>query len=87
MKMTRAELANWMILYVAVLIGDPPETLSLDTPISEYDFDSIDAVNMALAVEEKCGTSVDAELFLNGDASLLDILDALRPESEDKRLA
>ncbi len=78
--MTRQDLADWMILYVAVLIGEPSESLSLETPLAEYDFDSIDAVNMALELQDRMDTPVDTELFLDSSRSLLEVLNSLMPD-------
>lgn len=69
-----ADLEHWLLVYVATVIGESSDMLSLDMPIDEYDFDSIDAVNMALELEQKLGTPVDPELFLDGKSTLRNVV-------------
>lgn len=76
--MNDAELIRWMLAYIATTIGEPSEALSLDTPLQAYDFDSIDAVNMALALEDKLGRPVDPELMLDGSRNLHEVLRELQ---------
>lgn len=67
------EIGRWILVLIAVMIGDPVESLDASAPLSDYDFDSIDAVNMALDLEEKIGLQVHPELFLDGALSVDDI--------------
>jgi len=72
--MTFDELSEWLLVYVAVMIGQPSETLSLDMTLRDLDMDSVDSVNLALELEKKFEVPVDPELFLNGDKSLNNVL-------------
>ncbi len=66
-------LQRWMTIYLATIIGDPVESLDVLDPISEYDLDSIDAINMAITMEKKFSIQVHPETFLQSHMSISDI--------------
>lgn len=66
-------LERWMKIYLATIVGDPVDSLDVLDPLSEYDLDSIDAVTMAIEMEQKFGIEVHPETFLLGHLSISDI--------------
>ena len=70
-------LKRWMTLYLAVLIGEPSETIDTSESISFFDLDSVDAVTMAIELEDKFGIVVHPETFLNPQSSIDYISDRL----------
>lgn len=65
-------LTQWIQNYLAELIGETIETIDINLPLSSFDLDSIDAVMMAMKLEEAFGFSIHPETFLDGDASIRD---------------
>lgn len=61
---------RWMTLYLAILIGEPSETIDTSESLSFFDLDSIDAVNMAIELEDKFGIALHPETFLDPDSSI-----------------
>lgn len=72
-----AALTRWMQLHLAVLTGQPSETISVDEPFRTFDLDSLDAVTMALEMEKALGVDISPEMFLNGDATIAVITDRM----------
>lgn len=70
-----AALTRWMQLHLAVLTGQPSETLSVDEPFGTFDLDSLDAVTMALEMEKALGVEVAPETFLDSEATIATITD------------
>lgn len=73
----RDELLNWMKAYLATLAGRAAENLDADACLGAYDLDSVDAVEMALEFERAFGFAIHPETFLNAEASLPDLAEAL----------
>lgn len=70
-------LSRWIKVYLATVVGDPADSIDSSAPLSEYDLDSIDAVTMALEMEKMFDISVHPETFLDGDASIDDIVEQM----------
>lgn len=66
-------LQRWMKIYLATLIGESVDSLDTSDPLSEYDLDSIDAVTMAIEMEQKFDIEVHPETFLASEASIFEI--------------
>ncbi|MEP4039079.1 acyl carrier protein [Pseudophaeobacter sp.] len=66
-------LQRWMKIYLATLIGESVDSLDTSDPLSEYDLDSIDAVTMAIEMEQKFDIEVHPETFLASETSILEI--------------
>lgn len=72
------DVERWLRLYLAVLSGDPVESVDLNAPLSVHDLDSFDAIQMTLELEKKFGCHVEPELFLETDKSVAEIAETLR---------
>jgi len=72
------DVGRWAILYVATVAGEDSDTLDLEAPMSVHDFDSVDAVEMAMEFEQAFGCEADPEQFLRGDHTLADLIERLR---------
>lgn len=66
-------LQRWLQVYIATIVGDAADSLDLSDPLSEYDLDSIDAVTMALEMEQKFNIEVHPETFLASERSITEI--------------
>lgn len=71
------DLRRWVIVYVAAVSGEKSDDIDPDEPMSIYDFDSIDAVEMAMEFERKFDRPTEPELFLRSDQSLNQLVAAL----------
>lgn len=72
-----AALTRWMQLHLAVLTGQPSETISVDEPFGTFDLDSLDAVTMALEMEKALGGDISPETFLDSEATIATIVDRM----------
>ncbi|MCQ4162084.1 phosphopantetheine-binding protein [Roseomonas sp. GC11] len=61
-----AGIRHWMLLHLAVLAGEPVESLSAEEPLARHDLDSVDAVQMALELEKALGLELEPELLMDG---------------------
>jgi len=60
----RRDLHAWICNRLASLLATDPEEIDLDTPIQDYDLDSVDAILMAGDLEETFALEVDPAAFL-----------------------
>ena len=62
---------------------DLPAELDLDTPLTDYGIDSLDALNVLFAVEEEFGISIPDETArsIRTIRQMTDAIRTLRPES------
>lgn len=67
------DLLRWMRLYIAVLLDEPVEGISVDDPISTFDLDSIDIMTFLVEMEENFEKRFNPEILFNGDISLSEI--------------
>lgn len=72
------DVARWIILHLAMLGGEPADTLDLARSIDSFDVDSFDAVEMAFAIEKAFGAEVDPEYFLNRSATVAEVIDRVQ---------
>ena len=63
-------LERWMKVYLATVIGEPSETVNTSEPLSIFDLDSIDAITMAVELEQKFKIEASPEHFLDGTSSI-----------------
>ena len=73
MSIDPGSLTEWIKIYLAVLIGEPSESIDTTSPLSYFDLDSLDAVNLALELEDRFGFAVHPETFMDYNASINDI--------------
>jgi acyl carrier protein len=73
MNMDLNTLTHWMKEYLSELIGEPLETIDIEAPLSYFDLDSIDAVNMALTLGEVTGVDIHPGTFLDDNSSISDL--------------
>lgn len=67
-------LNRWILVYLATLIGEPTDSLDPSDPMSEYDLDSIDAVTMAIELQNTFKLRVHPETFMRRTESVYDIV-------------
>jgi acyl carrier protein len=68
---------RWLAIYLAVLVGKPSGAIDRDMPLSRFDIDSVDAVQMALEFERAFNCQVGPELFLGGGQSIREMVPVL----------
>lgn len=73
------DIERWMLLHLAVLRGEPVESLDPDAPLSDHDLDSFDAVQLSVELTGVYGVQVDPEFFLDGSRSVAALAAAIRP--------
>ncbi|KQT56083.1 hypothetical protein ASG52_24495 [Methylobacterium sp. Leaf456] len=71
------DLRRWAIVYVATVSGEDSDEIDCDAPMQVYDFDSVDAVEMALEFEKTFETRADPEWFMKGEQSLSVLISTL----------
>jgi acyl carrier protein len=76
---TPPDIERWLLLYLAVLGGEPVEALDPHAPLSLHDLDSFDAVQMSVELTRAYGVSVEPEFFLDGARSIAEAAAAIRP--------
>jgi acyl carrier protein len=64
------DVRRWILVYVATIVGEDSDSLDIHAPLSRYDFDSLDAVEMAVAFEKTFGRETHPELFLRSDQTI-----------------
>ncbi len=64
------DIGRWVVVYIASVVGQKSELLDLDAPMAIYDFDSIDAVEMAFEFERTFGREVDPHVLLQSDQTV-----------------
>lgn len=69
------DLLKWMRLYIAVLLDEPIEDISVHATISTFDLDSIDIMTFLVEMEEKFEKRFNPEILFSGKASLTEIAD------------
>jgi acyl carrier protein len=62
--MARSVIRQWVLGYLAAVLGIPEQAVELDRTLESYGLDSIDAVLMAGALEDELGFEVDPAAFL-----------------------
>lgn len=72
-----SSLVRWMQLYLATLLGETADDISVRDPIKTFDLDSIDAVTMAIELEDRFDMRLTPEYFLNGKLSITDVANAI----------
>lgn len=58
-------LRNWVRAHLADITGQPAETIQIGATLADYGLDSVDAVLMAGALEERFGLEIDPASFLH----------------------
>jgi acyl carrier protein len=80
------DIERWLLLYLAVLGGEPVEGMDPHAPLSRYDLDSFDAVQMSVELSSAYGVNVDPEFFLDGSRSVAEAAAAIRPYLVERAL-
>ncbi len=57
------DIDRWVVVYISSVVGISSEEIDLHEMMSIYDFDSIDAVEMALEFERTFSREVDPHVF------------------------
>ncbi|NYZ11328.1 acyl carrier protein [Azospirillum sp. RWY-5-1] len=70
---------RWIMVHVATLLGVDSGTIDPAAPLSTYDLDSVDAIEMAMQFECAFGRAIHPEIFMDGDRSI----DALAEQLAD----
>lgn len=70
-------IGRWVVLYIAIISGEDADTLDLSAPLSYFDVDSLDAVEMAFEFEKKFAREVDPEIFMDSDRTIVQLIEAL----------
>ena len=68
-----SRLRRWIVVYLAVLVGQDSDAIDIDIPFRHFDLDSVDAVEMASEFEKAFGYAIGPEFFLNGDTTVRDM--------------
>ncbi len=68
-----ARVRRWIVVYLAVLVGQDSDGVDIDMPFRHFDLDSVDAVEMASEFEKAFGYAIGPEFFLNGDTTVRDM--------------
>ncbi|WP_421725958.1 acyl carrier protein [Bauldia sp.] len=63
-------IRRWLIVYLAILVGEPSESIEANVPFSRFDIDSVDAVQMAAEFEKAFAVEIGPEFFLRGELTL-----------------
>lgn len=71
------KVRRWIIVYIAVLVGEPSDSIETSVPFSRFDLDSVDAVQMAAEFEKTFHVEVGPEFFLRGHQSIEEIVEGL----------
>ena len=79
MNVDRTSLAQWVVRYLANLLGIDELDVNLRKGIGDYGLDSADAVIMAASLEEHFAIEVEPSIFLEHDR-LQEMIDALAAE-------
>ncbi|WP_018389704.1 acyl carrier protein [Ancylobacter sp. FA202] len=64
---------RWIVIYLAVISGEDSETIDLDSHLSHFDIDSVDAVEMALQFETTFNRPIGAEFFLVSELTIREL--------------
>ncbi|WP_421697954.1 acyl carrier protein [Ancylobacter sp.] len=68
---------RWIVVYLAVISGEDSDTIDPDMPLSHFDLDSVDAVEMALQFETTFDRQIGAEFFLAANATVRGLADLI----------
>lgn len=68
---------RWITVHVATLLGVDSGTIDPAAPLSTYDLDSVDAVEMAMRFECAFGRPIHPESFMDGDRSITSLAQQL----------
>ncbi|WP_051261558.1 acyl carrier protein [Desulfovibrio inopinatus] len=63
-------LKDWITNYLAILVGEPIETIDVNKQLLYFDLDAVDAGVMGKKLSATFGIAIDPEIFLNKDASI-----------------
>ncbi|MDQ0347348.1 acyl carrier protein [Ancylobacter vacuolatus] len=64
---------RWIVIYLAVISGEDSDTIDLDSRLSHFDIDSVDAVEMALQFETTFNRPIGAEFFLVSELTIREL--------------
>jgi len=64
MSMKEDDVRSWLVGYLAEMLDVPPDSIGPGREFSDYGLDSMDAVVVGGALEERFDVEVDATLFL-----------------------
>jgi acyl carrier protein len=70
-------LRHWMKEYISAVVGEPVDSIDHTAQFLAFDLDSIDAVTMAISMENAFNTEVSPEMFLDGLTSIDEIVSQL----------
>ena len=73
----QARIRRWIVVYLAVVVGNDSDGIEIDVPFSQFDLDSVDAVEMAAEFEKAFGLEIGPEFFLRGEPTIRDMVEAL----------
>ena len=62
--MTEAEVRDWIVAYIADFLAIPAADIRVDQDFAELGLDSVDAVVIGGAFEERFDIEIDAAMFL-----------------------
>jgi acyl carrier protein len=68
---------RWIVVYLAVISGEDSDTIDADMPLSHFDIDSVDAVEMALQFETTFDRRIGAEFFLVAERTIRDLAEQI----------
>lgn len=72
------DVGRWLLLHLAVLAGDPVETIDPDAALATHDLDSFDAIHMTFEIAKVFGIDVDPEIFLSREITVAELTRFLR---------
>lgn len=77
-------VGRWIVVYLAVLIGEDSASIDWDAPFSSFDLDSVDAVEMAAQFEKAFGCEIGPEFFLQSTPTVRDMVPRLVAEAQGR---
>ena len=72
-----SRIERWLVVYIAVITGEDSDSVDVGAPLSRFDLDSVDAVEMAQEFEKAFARRIGPEFFLQGDQSLRQLVPRL----------
>lgn len=72
------DVERWIVLHLAMLAGEPADSLDRTRQMASFDVDSFDAVEMAFAIEKEFGVEIDPEFFLTRSDTLAQVIACVR---------
>ncbi len=70
-------IQRWIVIYLAILVGEESDTIDVDAPFSRFDLNSVDAVEMAAEFEKAFGCEIEPEFFLIDTPSVSEMVPRL----------